>query len=196
MRDKNGLPYYGSGIIFKKEIASTVCVRLKPRNVMRKSVVGDPIFWPGLVYSPINLSGLLFALGTVSGEVGLLFEEFSKEDSTAVCRRKTNSGWEKITATLTIRSSDYADIGNDIDLIICWIDDKAEADNDLPVLELSTIIGKAEPKVSNAEKINENDFNIFPEDPTEDLLQRGESIADFEDTVRQLDERIKKLKNG
>lgn len=163
---------------------------------MRKSVVGDPIFWPGLVYSPINLLGLLFALGAVSGEIGLLFEEFSEEDSTAVCRRKTGSGWEKTTAALAIRSSDYVDIESDIDLIICWIDDKKETENDLPVLELSTIIGKAEPRISQTEKAIDNVFNIFPEDPTEDLLQRGESIADFEDTVRQLDERIKKLKNG
>ena len=163
---------------------------------MRKSVVGDPIFWPGLVYSPININGLLFALGAVSGEVGLLFEEFSEANSTAICRKKTNSGWEKIRAAITLRSSDYETSENEIYLVICWVDDQNGTGEDLPVLELSKIMGKTEtPKTTkNIPKID--GMSIFPEDPAEDLQQRGESITAFEETVRQLDVRIKKLKDG
>jgi hypothetical protein len=160
---------------------------------MMKSVVGDPIFWPGLVYSPININGLIFALGTVSGEVGLLFEEFSEDGSSAVCRRKTGEGWEKITAGLSVKSSEY-EYSQKPDLLICWIDDGEIGDSGLPVLELSGIKGKINshnPPAKNAGGLK----NIFPEDPAEDLLHRGETVSNFEETVRQLDQRIKKLKN-
>jgi len=158
-----------------------------------KSVVGDPIFWPGLVYSPININGLLFALGTVTDEIGLLFEEFSEEESSAVCRRKTETGWEKITVGLSLKSSQY-EYSEKPDLLICWIDDGNVGGGGQPVLELSRIIGKIQSHNSPVKNVS-GLKGIFPEDPTEDLLHRGETISDFEETVRQLDQRIKKLKN-
>jgi hypothetical protein len=160
---------------------------------MMKSVVGDPIFWPGLVYSPININGLIFALGTVTGEVGLLFEEFSEAIDSAVCRRKTEDGWEKITAGLSVKSSDYQ-YTEKPDLLICWVNDGDVGDDELPVLELSKIKGNIHSKSSPVKNVA-GLKNIFPEDPAEDLLHRGETISDFEETIRQLDQRIKKLKN-
>lgn len=160
---------------------------------MMKSVVGDPIFWPGLVYSPINVNGLLFALGTVTDEVGLLFEEFSEDDSLAVCRRKTDNGWEKITAGLAVNSSDY-EYSIKPDLLICWIDDGNVAAAGLQVLELSGIKGKTGSNNPTSKK-TAGLKGIFSDDPSEDLLHRGEAVSDFEETVRQLDQRIKKLKN-
>lgn len=159
---------------------------------MMKSIVGDPIFWPGLVYSPVNINGLIFALGTVIGEVGLLFEEFSHDSSSAICRRKTDDGWEKITVGLAVKSSEYK-YSEKPDLLICWVDD-GDVGGDLPVLELSRVKGKIHYNSYPAKSIG-GVKNIFPEDPAEDLLHRGETITNFEETVRQLDQRIKKLKN-
>ena len=163
---------------------------------MKKSVVGDPIFWPGLVYSPINLDGLLFALGTVVGQIGLLFEEFSDDECIAICRRKTEDGWERITAALALKSSEYLVSGAKPDLLICWVDDGDVGRGELPVLALSKVVGRLEPDRPVSVKSLPGLDNIYPEDPTEDLLHRGETISSFEETIRQLDERIKKLKNS
>lgn len=162
---------------------------------MKDSIVGDPIFWPGLVYSPINRSGLLFALGTVTGEIGLLFEEFSDEEAVAICRRKTDEGWKKIRVGLSVRSSEFDSSRTEADLLICWDKDSEPADKNLPVLELSEIKGRAETNAKAAWKPKRGLDNIFPADPTDDLLNRGQSIHNFEETIRQLDSRIKKLKN-
>lgn len=165
-------------------------------NVMKKSVVGDPIFWPGLVYSPININGLLFALGTVTGQVGLLFEEFSEEDDIAICRKKTETGWQKITAALAFRSSEFNPGDIKPDLLICWIDDAKLEDNELRVMALSEIIGKTESGRSDSRAKSSNLADILPVNSAEDLLNRGEAIMGFEETVRQLDDRIKKIKGG
>ena len=87
-------------------------------------------------------------------------------------------------------------MGNEIDLVICWVDDQNVTGKDLPVLELSKIIGKTETPTTTKDIPKINGMSIFPEDPAEDLLRRGESITAFEENVRQLDIRIKKLKDG
>jgi hypothetical protein len=162
---------------------------------MKDSIVGDPIFWPGLVYSPINHSGLLFALGTVTGEIGLLFEEFSEDEAVAICRRKTDRGWKKIRVALSVRSSEFDSEKITADMLICWKDDSEFSHENLHVLELSAIKGKMEPNPAQRAKSKRGLDSIFPEDPSEDLLKRGQTIHNFEETIRQLDERIKKLKN-
>lgn len=162
--------------------------------MMKKSIVGDPLLWPGLVYAPINIYGLLYALGTVSGSIGLLFEEFSQTDNFAVCRQKTDNGWVRVKAALALRSSEYAPGEEEADLLICWSDDTGGI-NGLPVLELSGVAGN-NPSKSAATAIDVRGLDsIFAEDPSEDLLVRGESRIKFEDTIRQLDERIKKIRS-
>lgn len=163
---------------------------------MKKSVVGDPIFWPGLVYSPINISGLLFALGTVTGQLELLFEEFSPDDNTAICRRKTDSGWERVSVALAFKSSEFNPGDISPDMLICWVDDAGIEGGDLPVLKLSEIIGKRGTAKIESRLRTASLAEIMPENSADDLLHRGESIMEFEETVRQLDERIKKLKGG
>jgi len=163
---------------------------------MKESIVGDPIFWPGLVYSPINLNGLLFALGTITGEIGFLFEEFSEDEAIAICRRKTKEGWKRIKVGLSVRSSEYEFPENKPDLLLCWNDDAHIGDDDLPVLELSKINGRIKSNNALTGRPLGGLEGIFPDDPAEDLLRRGETAANFEETIRQLDDRIKKLKNG
>ncbi len=163
---------------------------------MKESIVGDPIFWPGLVYSPINLNGLLFALGTVTDEIGLLFEEFSDDGSLAVCRVKTKDGWKKIKAAFSIKSSEFNLTEDRPDLLICWVHDSDPGTGRLRILELSAIRGRLSSNNALPRKPLADLDGIFSEDPTDDLRHRGEAIANFEETIRQLDDRIKKLKNG
>lgn len=161
---------------------------------MKESIVGDPIFWPGLVYSPLNTAGLIFALASVSNSAGLIFEEFSESDDTAVCRRKTDRGWEKIRVAFAVRSSKYVGAEEDIDLLVCWVDDSGD-ENGPPKLELSRFH-----IVANSETAESGGSAAMPGKVSSGSLKRNSSeesevYSDFEETVRQLDERIKKLKS-
>jgi len=157
-----------------------------------KSLVGDPIIWPGLVYSPLNASGLLYALGTLFDKAGLIFEEFSDTGDTAVCRRKTDFGWEKINAAFVVNSSQFSGDNSQIDLLICWIDD-SNGTGDLPKLELSRFLPRG--------GANVQDFSPgqtpkeMPDDTGDDFSAGDELRENFEETIRQLDSRIKKLKS-
>jgi hypothetical protein len=161
---------------------------------MKKSIVGDPIIWPGLIYAPLNTKGLLYALGTVSSYAGLIFEEFDDDSNVAFCRKKTDKGWEKIKVSFGLYCSDCLETGKEVDLMICWIDD-LNGDQEIPCLALSTIMGGVEnpefPMTARSKSIEK----IFPDDPTTDLKNRGNNLRNFEQTISELDEHIKKLKN-
>ena len=92
---------------------------------MNKSIVGDPVYWQGLIYAPLNNAGLLFALGSVAAATGLLFEEFDENCSTAICRRKSENGWERLRVEIAYRSSSRQ--SNSDDLIGCQIYPPEEA---------------------------------------------------------------------
>ncbi len=156
---------------------------------MERSFVGDPINWPGLVYSPLNTYGLLFALGIMAARTGLVFEEFHNSGKSGVCRRETESGWERITVGLAIRSSQFAGDPSEFDLLICWIDDSD--DTSLPKLELKTLsedvvsVQSVSPKLPGGEKSSQIESDYFSGEKTR---------QSFEETIRQLDSRIKKLR--
>lgn len=162
---------------------------------MEKSIVGDPVFWPGLIYSPLNNAGLIFALGSVSNSAGLIFEEFSESDDTAICRRKTDQGWEKIRVAFAVRSSDFVGAEEDIDLLICWVDDSND-DSGPSKLELSRFIVAASGDAGKAGISAAMLGKASSDGPKDDSLEEGETHSEFEETVRQLDERIKKLKSA
>lgn len=158
-----------------------------------KSFVGDPVDWPGLVYSPLNNPGLIFALGAVAEKLGIIFEEFLDSGTTAICRRKTGRGWEKIRVSFAFRSSEFINDGGETDLMICWIDDSD--DDGLPQrLELRSL-----PKKSSG-AVQETSPGIaskeLRDNIREDLLAGREARESFEETIRQLDNRIKKLKGS
>jgi hypothetical protein len=163
---------------------------------MKKSLVGDPIIWPGLIYSPINTQGLIYALGTVSSSVGLIFEEFYNDGLSAICRRKTDGGWERINVAFCVLTSrfDISEIDFDhVDLLICWKND-SENKLEIPLIVLSEMMGS--PGVYDGQQyVNTKVENIFPEDPTRDLKIRAETRQSFEDAIQDLDNRIKKLKD-
>lgn len=162
---------------------------------MKKSIVGDPVFWPGLIYSPLNIAGLIFALGSISNSAGLIFEEFSESDDTAVCRRKTDRGWERIRVAFAVHSSDYVEVDEDIDLLVCWIDD-SDDENGPSKLELSRFHIAANSETAESGGSAAVPGEPSPDGPKRNFSEESEARSDFEETVRQLDERIKKLKSG
>lgn len=157
---------------------------------MEKSFVGDPVLWPGLVYSPLNTQGLIFAAGTLAEKIGLIFEEFDNSGKTAVCRRETENGWERIKVAFAVKSSEFGAENQDADLLICWIND---ADgNSIPKIELITFstVSKDVQNDSSAVSVNRIQENI-----REDFMAGKEIRESFEETIRDLDSRIKKLKS-
>jgi hypothetical protein len=162
---------------------------------MEKSIVGDPVQWPGLIYSPLNTEGLIFALGAVAAAAGLLFEEFHEDTRTAICRRKTDAGWQRLKVAFAIRSSTYFDPATDIDLLICWLDDASDKST-IPRLPLSQLAVSIDKDVDSAGDQTSSLGSILPEGAARDLLERGRSHESYEETVRLLDEQIKKFQNG
>ena len=159
---------------------------------MEKSFVGDPVHWPGLVYSPLNNPGLIYTLGTVAGSVGLVFEEFSADSNTAVCRRKTDAGWERLKVAFAFRTAEFVRMADDIDLLVCWLDDSPEPIG-IPLLVLSEMGDAAEGEGTFRPRPLES---ILPESAAEDLMERARNRETYEETVRQLDDQIKKLHDG
>ena len=161
---------------------------------MEKSLVGDPIYWPGLIYSPLNSAGLLFALGSIANSTGLLFEEFSDDFATAICRRKTDAGWQRLRVEFAYRSSDHSLRFNDIDLLICWIDDVTGDSPPRLVLSQYYELEGAERPLNDLRPKGLD--SILPTGAADDLMARGQSRESYEETVRLLDAQIKKLKSG
>jgi hypothetical protein len=160
---------------------------------MEKSFVGDPVLWPGLVYSPLNNFGLLFALGTVAEFLGLLFEEFSVDARTAICRRRTERGWERLRVGFAVRSSERDWESDEIDLLICWVDD---APGGVPERLAIADLSRSEPAPAHQASKHRGLDSILPETAATDLLERARNRESYQATVRQLDEQIKKLQNG
>jgi len=79
-------------------------------------------------------------------------------------------------------------------LLICW---KHDSDNlpDIPLIVLSEMMGSATTGKGQL-SVNKKLENIFNEDPSRDLKIRADTRQSFEDTVQDLDNRIKKLKGN
>jgi hypothetical protein len=160
---------------------------------MEKSFVGDPVLWPGLVYSPLNNTCLIFALGAVAQSIGLVFEEFSADSHTAICRRKTADGWERLRVAFVVNSSSLRSMADDIDLVICWRDDRVQP-SDMPLVVLSNLLGGRGTRDTDP-SVRSGLESILPETASDDLLDRARNRESYEETVRQLDEQIKKLQD-
>lgn len=159
---------------------------------MEKSLVGDPVIWPGLVYSPLNTQGLIFAAGTLAEKIGLIFEEFDNFGKTAVCRRETENGWERIKVAFAVKSSEFGAENQDADLLICWISDTDG--NSIPKIELITFSTVSENVQNDSSAVSVNRIRN-QENIREDFMAGKEVRESFEETIRDLDSRIKKLKS-
>ncbi|MEE9554073.1 MAG: hypothetical protein V3W18_07210 [candidate division Zixibacteria bacterium] len=157
---------------------------------MEKSLVGDPVLWPGLIYSPLNNQGLIFAVGTIAEKIGLIFEELHDSGKTAICRRKAENGWQRIRVALELKSSEFSAGKDEVDLLICWVDDSDG--NSIPIIELINF----SPVSDNVQKDSPaSPANIIQENVRNDFLAGKEVRESFEETIRELDSRIKNLKS-
>jgi TusA-related sulfurtransferase len=96
--------------------------------IMERSVVGDLINFRGMVYAPLNESGVYLLFGKVAEDLNMYVEEIRPESPDGIVRRFTGKGWERLRVEFEYRSSDFKQRGADADrcdLIICWEHDWA-----------------------------------------------------------------------
>lgn len=107
----------------------------------KKSIVGDLIDFRGLVYSPVNESGVVFLFGKVTEDLNMYIEEIKAGFPDCIGRRFIGKGWERVGIEFEYKSSNFKahDHNPDgCDMIVCWEHDWPDCP--IEVLELKEII--------------------------------------------------------
>lgn len=89
----------------------------------KRSIVGDPINFEGLIYGPLNESGVIFLFSKIHEKLGIFIEAIQPSYPDAKARRKTYKGWEDVWIEFEYKSSSFKVHGHDskeCDIIVCW----------------------------------------------------------------------------
>lgn len=175
---------------------------------MEKSVVGELIGKRGIVYAPVNRSGVLLIFSRLLDEFDMLVEESADDCSYLIARRRVDSGsqsvvhWEKIKILLVYRSSELKDDKSiKGDLLVCWHHDWPDCP--LEAFQLKSLFKtESSPKTEFRHKTEVNNKDnpgvsleeIVPDDSGEVLKDRGVTQRRFEKAINELDQKIKKIR--
>lgn len=121
-KNKFGLREWGLEVI-DKEIEKAESEKFLPVSDRRRSIVGDPINFKGLVYGPLNENGVIFLFSKIHEKLGINIEAIQASFPDAKGRRKTSKGWEDIWIEFEFKSSHFKAHNHDpkeCDIIICW----------------------------------------------------------------------------
>lgn len=111
----------------------------------KRSIVGDPINFEGLIYGPLNENGVIFLFSKIHDKLGINIEAIQASYPDAKARRKTAKGWEDIWIEFEYKSSNFKihkHEPKECDIIVCWEHDWMESP--IEVIELKSIIEKLE----------------------------------------------------
>jgi hypothetical protein len=111
---------------------------------VERSVVNELINFRGMVYAPLNESGVVLLFGKVADDLNMYVEEVRAEAPEAIVRRFTGAGWERLRVAFAYRSSQLrqrSDAENG-DLVVCWEHDWTDCP--LDVVELRDRIREME----------------------------------------------------
>jgi predicted transport protein len=106
-----------------------------------KSIVGDLINFRGLVYSPVNESGVVFLFGKLVEDLNMYIEEIKTGFPDCIARRFVGKGWERVAIEFEFKSSNFLAHKHDqkhCDIIVCWEHDWKDCP--LEVIELKEVI--------------------------------------------------------
>jgi len=109
----------------------------------RRSIVGDPINFGGLIYGPLNENGVIFLFSKIHDRLGINIESIQATYPDAKGRRKNSKGWEDIWIEFEYKSSQFKNHKHDpkeCDIIVCWEHDWKECP--IEVIELKSVIKK------------------------------------------------------
>lgn len=137
-KNKFGLREWGIEVL-KNEIEK----QKKERLVFdkKRSIVGDPINFEGLIYGPLNENGVIFLFSKIHDKLKINIEAIQAAYPDAKARRKTAKGWEDIWIEFEYKSSNFKTHGHDpkeCDLVVCWEHDWVDCP--IEVIELRKII--------------------------------------------------------
>lgn len=109
----------------------------------KRSIVGDPINFEGLIYGPLNENGVIFLFSKIHDRLGINIEAIQATYPDARARRKTTKGWEDAWIEFEYKSSQFKLHNHDpqeCDIIVCWEHDWKECP--IEVIELKSEIRK------------------------------------------------------
>jgi len=114
-------------------------------TVRKRSIVGDPINFEGLMYGPLNESGVIFLFSKIHDKLNppISIEAVQAAYPDAKGRRKTSKGWEDVWIEFEYKSSHFKVHKHDpkeCDIIVCWEQDWKDCP--LEVIELRKVINE------------------------------------------------------
>lgn len=133
------------GILTKTPKIKMIPQTIKPKTTKKKpKLVGSPIHFRGLNFTPVNAKGVAYLFGMISTELGFVLEAFRTMAPDAEGKRcvdTANDLWKKVKIDFVYKSSDFNSPGHnemETDIIICWIHDWEDCP--VEVLELRSAI--------------------------------------------------------
>lgn len=139
-KNRFGLREWGLEVI-EDEINKAEREKALPASEKRRSIVGDPINFEGLIYGPLNENGVIFLFSKIHDKLGINIEAIQPSFPDAKGRRKARKGWEDIWVEFEYKSSQFKIHNHDpkeCDVIVCWEHDWKDCP--IEVIELKTKI--------------------------------------------------------
>jgi len=139
-KNRFGLREWGLEVI-EAEINKAEREKVLSASERKRSIVGDPINFEGLIYGPLNENGVIFLFSKIHDKLGINIEAIQPGFPDAKGRRKIGKGWEDIWIEFEFKSSQFKVHGHDpkeCDAIICWEHDWKDCP--IEVIELKTKI--------------------------------------------------------
>lgn len=113
----------------------------------KRSIVGDPINFEGLIYGPLNENGVIFLFSKIHDKLGINIEAIQAAYPDAKARRKTTKGWEDIWIEFEYKSSQFKIHKHDpkeCDIIVSWEHDWENCP--IEVIELKKVVQEIKAK--------------------------------------------------
>lgn len=121
-KNRFGLREWGLEIL-KDEIEKAEGEKTIPVGERKRSIVGDPINFEGLIYGPLNESGIVFLFSKIHDKLSINIEAIQASFPDAKGRRKTKKGWVDVWIEFEFKSSYFKAHNHDpkeCDIIVCW----------------------------------------------------------------------------
>jgi hypothetical protein len=121
---------------------------LIPRGVRKdRAVMGAPFDASPMTNAPVNELGVMVLFGMVAASLGLQVESVQGRFPDCVARREVAPGkWQYLRIEFEYESKNFHLHGHDpkgCDVIVCWRHNWRECPEDIEVIELCRIVGKA-----------------------------------------------------
>jgi len=137
-----GLRDWGLGVL-EDEVNREQREKVIPASERKRSIVGEPINFEGLIYGPLNENGVIFLFSKIHDKLGINIEAIQASFPDAKGRRKTAKGWVDIWIEFEFKSSHFKAHQHDpreCDVIICWEHDWQNCP--IEVIELKSTLNR------------------------------------------------------